>query len=1097
MGVLANTKQFIARKTSAVVKKAADGLASAAALSPSQLEEVERKRTAYLSQKPDMDSDDVSNLISKNIGAVGIEVYQAYLTQLKNVYRPVNTAIGSFDEINRIRFFDITKWVTDPEEKNLDKLVNVYQVLSEEDCNIALIYSRKMDRCNVTIGVVNTDEEQPDPSKAKTYIERIESALRGNFPGVELKTNSGTKDPFGIGIPEGLSSVVIGDNGRTDVKSVAIVSNLASEKSEDFISQSMEKLLDGIIPTDESEEYTVVLLAKPIGNQLEIKNRLYELYSALAPYATWQTNYTYTTSDTESSSSNFGVNLGVSAGIQQSTAVANGTNTPRLDDKKSVEDPTDNSKKKKGKNKTNLWNGVKHTVGQMVGMYAPIQDTYTKTTTDGYQANANFGVSFSRSSSVTAQIGINEGITQSYTNYAVTHTLEVIENQIKRVEESSALGMWEFASYIISESPVVANNVAHMYLALTQGEESYMSSASVNLWDGREDEEDAQTILANVQKLQHPVFGLKPSVNEEWLVYPSLVTPSTVLSGKELAKALNFPRKSVNGLPVLEAVAFGREVHRFENSITNRIINVGKVYHMRRPEVNSVALDVDSLASHTFITGSTGAGKSNSVYQLVNALRSNGVRYLVIEPAKGEYKNVFGKNAKVYGTNINKTELLRMNPFSFPEGIHVLEHIDRLVEIFNACWPMYAAMPAILKDSIEKSYEKLGWNLRNSICDPLVFPTFTDLMETLPEVMRSSVYSADTKSDYEGALCTRVQSLTNGINGQIFCSSRELSNTDLFENNVIVDLSRVGASETKSLMMGILVMKLQEYRLQLEEMNKELIHVTILEEAHNLLRKTSMAQSQEGANLQGKAVEMLTNAIAEMRTYGEGFIIADQAPGLLDESVIRNTNTKIVFRLPDEQDREIVGSSMALTDAQKIELAKLPKGVAAIYQNDWVEPVLCQFEEYTKDRFEPVEYSHKDDSKVVSEFLAKVFDTKDRCESKDEDVDIISDWINTLKVSSRTKSILDAVLQGDSISADEKKIVAYNVFEGKKQAGVLAQAKEKEEGLEIVGKRIQSQIGVNDAILINVIRQNILDVVLANKDGELARKYKVEEGRVK
>lgn len=25
-----------------------------------------------------------------------------------------------------------------------------------------------------------------------------------------------------------------------------------------------------------------------------------------------------------------------------------------------------------------------------------------------------------------------------------------------------------------------------------------------------------------------------------------------------------------------------------------------------------------------------------------------------------------------------------MNPFAFPENIHILEHIDRLVEIFNA-----------------------------------------------------------------------------------------------------------------------------------------------------------------------------------------------------------------------------------------------------------------------------------------------------------------------------------------------------------------------------------------------------------------------------
>jgi len=120
-------------------------------------------------------------------------------------------------------------------------------------------------------------------------------------------------------------------------------------------------------------------------------------------------------------------------------------------------------------------------------------------------------------------------------------------------------------------------------------------------------------------------------------------------------------------------------------------------------------------------------------------------------------------------------------------------------------------------------------------------------------------------------------------------------------------LSRVGSMETKSLLMGILVMKLQEYRMCSSGMNSRLRHVTVLEEAHNLLRKTSAEQSQEGANLQGKSVEMLANAIAEMRTYGEGFIIADQAPGLLDMSVIRNTNTKIILRLPDEEDRKLVG----------------------------------------------------------------------------------------------------------------------------------------------------------------------------------------------
>src|SRR5699024_7353924 len=115
-------------------------------------------------------------------------------------------------------------------------------------------------------------------------------------------------------------------------------------------------------------------------------------------------------------------------------------------------------------------------------------------------------------------------------------------------------------------------------------------------------------------------------------------------------------------------------------------------------------------------------------------------------------------------------------------------------------------------------------------------------------------------------------------------------------------------------------------------MNVALNHVTVLEEAHNLLKRTSTEQSTEGSNLLGKSVEMLTNAIAEMRTYGEGFIIADQAPGMLDMAVIRNTNTKIIMRLPEYSDRELVGRAAGLKDEQIVELSKLNKGVAAIYQ---------------------------------------------------------------------------------------------------------------------------------------------------------------------
>ena len=284
---------------------------------------------------------------------------------------------------------------------------------------------------------------------------------------------------------------------------------------------------------------------------------------------------------------------------------------------------------------------------------------------------------------------------------------------------------------------------------------------------------------------------------------------------------------------------------------------------------------------------------------------------------------------------------------------------------------MYAAMPAVLKDSIERAYINAGWDLTDSTCKYAavfgknLYPSFTDVLKMINIVMEESKYSSDSKGDYTGALCTRIKSLTNGIYQQIFTVD-ELTCQELFDSNVIVDLSRIGSSETKSLIMGLLVMKMQEYRMASHRgSNSGLKHLTILEEAHNLLKRTSSDQSADSANLLGKSVEMLANSIAEMRTYGEGFIIADQAPGLLDMAVIRNTNTKIILGLPDLSDRELVGRAASLNDNQITELSKLKTGVAAVYQNNWLEPVLCHIHPCRKDEA-PYQMMNPDISKSSS-----------------------------------------------------------------------------------------------------------------------------------
>ena len=944
----------------AIVKaagKAADGVSKVSALSSYQLEQVWEARDNYMSQVPDPADPAAEEVTLRLLASCGVEVHGAHLPQIDDIYLPVEPKAEyegkAFDADYNVRFLKIDKWVVDPEEDSLEKLVNVYDVLSNEDCNIALVFRRTWETSEVYLAVVNAGNAS-DKVDANRFLTRLEGAVKGNFPGSET-------------VPEPNSPLSeIGDGGY----SVSIVSNIPAEKSEKFASQTIEKLLDGIVPEDEKGEYTLILLASPVHDVEERKLRLCELHSALSPYAQWQTNYTFNELVAIGSSATVGVNAGVSAGVQ------NGTNSSIADSvsesdqesvaktKSSTEGETysqshaegdvegSTETHQTGTSKTESENsgtsagasyianistshshgeswGVQESVAQAKSTSHTVTETVGKaissstgkavtrslgravskgvTKTAGVfrstNLGGNFGASFARSSSVTANIGKNEGIIQTHANYAIQHALEMLERQMKRLDLASALGMWDFAAYVVSEDPEVASNVAHSYLALTQGEESYMAQAAVNEWRGDAAgaaEKTAQTICSYLCDLRHPIFGLHPgllALDPKLNVYPPLVRATTALSGKELSYSLNFPKKSVPGLPVIECAGFGRSVSSLASPQSGAgTIELGRIFHMQREEAAPVNLSADSLPSHVFVTGSTGAGKTNTVCRILDQASEGGVGFLVVEPAKGEYKDVYGSwgDVAVYGTNPRVASLLKVNPFSFPEDVHVLEHLDRLVEVFNVCWPMYAAMPAVLKDAIERSYSDCGWDLVNSTNEfgRNYCPTFKDVARNVRNILDTSEYDAENKGAYKGSLLTRLRSLSNGINGTIL-GIDEIPAEELFDRRVIVDLSRVGSTETKSLIMGLLVLKLQEYRMS-QGLRRDggLKHITVLEEAHNLLKRTSTDQPVEGGNLIGKSVEMLSNAIAEMRAFGECFIIADQAPGLLDMAAIRNTNTK-------------------------------------------------------------------------------------------------------------------------------------------------------------------------------------------------------------
>ena len=864
------------------------------------------------------------------------------------------------DALRRKNFqlFKIERIVYDKEENILDKLATVYNsVSSYGDTSIVMLLNADEKGVSIYLGTACRGKNE----KSTPYTETLATSFMGNFLGSEINNDikdermKNRDDAYQPENNEDILDEIFRD--KSAVSCVSGVSAVRNEKADDnkaYI-QGIEKFIESM----QGKVYSVIFLADVVSRETvdSICASYEDLYSALYPFS--KSEYTINSGEQKGQADT--VIKGVTDTINRSISESKGH---------SHTEGTFSSHSVGGGVNTNVSAGVNVGIkvpGVNVGAQRNVQIGvhadyhYTKgknesdTQTETKTLTAGTAKSLSEQNSVMQSLTKSNGeaLQLSYFNRSVKSLLDRIDEQIKRLRSFDDVGVFDCGVYFLSDRTVDSVSAATKYRAIVRGENSSVESSSINTWT----DEDFKVIKQYLEMMYHPLIYITDTAGDK--IHS---TPTSLVSGRELAVELGLPRKSVPGLPVIECAEFGRNITTYDKNNSEKI-SIGKIYHMHKEEKTDVLIGEDSLASHAFITGSTGSGKSNTVFTMLDKLF---VPFLVIEPAKGEYKEVFGgrKDVSVYGTNPLITPLLKINPFSFPENIMVSEHIDRLVEIFNVCWPMYAAMPAILKDAVIRAYEKAGWDLSNPYKKSEFYPGFIDVLEEIKIVLKESEYSADNKGDYTGALVTRLKSLTNGINGMIFTADG-LEDEELFDHNVIIDLSRVGSVETKSMIMGLLVMKLQEYRLSKGEIGNELKHITVLEEAHNLLKRTSTEQSSESANLLGKSVEMLANSIAEIRAFGEGFVIADQAPGLLDMSVIRNTNTKIIHRLPDLSDRELVGKAANLNDAQIEELAKLQCGVAAVYQNNWIQPVLCKvdkFEDGEKKKYK----NHSDKIKPIS-----------------------------------------------------------------------------------------------------------------------------------
>ena len=846
-----------------------------------------------------------------------------------------------------VRLFKLAEIAFDADEKlHLPSVESAISSMRSQGHSLLFVVQGDSTRTSVYMGICRFSTEAPETS---AVLDGYEAVWKANFPGsqmVNLSTNEAEEvshgiancEEFGIlsGIPslkreedsemfvQGLERLIRAMRGKTYCW-VSIADPIPQEAVREAIAacQQLESDVHHLVKTDLSKATsngkTVLLGLFGLAGEGTTKG---ESHADSVSHSKGTTDTVGTSKSLSNSHSDTAHSWGVvvynHANAHDTTTVTNGENTAH---------------------------------GTMAGVVTGFVNTAMNSVVSQY-AGGSF-LSFGRSWTKTTTVG------QELLNRKAEYAEEVLRSYEKRLQEGTALGMWNLGHYFCASDINTYQQGIGVVKSLFAGMDStFEPPRAIKV---------SADIRNTLQRFQNVYVRFRFTPNEQpqqqvFHDHPLGVLfngPATPVNTRELAIATPVATQDVEGVSVSRRPTFGINLGEDFGPAT-KTLTLGGILDKGNETGQRYRLSQANLTKHLSVFGLTGSGKTNTVHHLLRQLWKNErIPFLVIEPAKAEYRALaamdeFRDDLLVVSAGVDRTAAcpLRLNPFDFEPGtdtdakrVHVLTHIDRLRATFNASFPMYASMPYILEEAILEVYRERGWDLgrsenrfvdiyREDFRDYL--PTLRDLYWKISETVRRKGYFQEQQMNIEAALKARLSSLLVGSKGAMLDTPRSIPASDLFERPVVVELENLGDDDEKAFIMGLFVSRLYEWRKATYENapSHSLRHVLVVEEAHRLLANIpDTSANQELGNPRGKAVSAFVDMLSEVRAYGEGVVIVDQLPSRVSPNIVKGTGTKIVHRLLAADDRESVGGTMGLSEKQIDDLSLLRTGQCVASQD--------------------------------------------------------------------------------------------------------------------------------------------------------------------
>ncbi|MGH8921663.1 MAG: ATP-binding protein, partial [Actinomycetes bacterium] len=272
-----------------------------------------------------------------------------------------------------------------------------------------------------------------------------------------------------------------------------------------------------------------------------------------------------------------------------------------------------------------------------------------------------------------------------------------------------------------------------------------------------------------------------------------------------------------------------------EPAAGREVIAVGEILDRSRRSAGPLVLPLDSLNRHVFVSGATGSGKSQTVRALLEAATRAGIPWLVIEPAKAEYRLMAARLAGIGGdpgAQAVVSEVVRIRPGepdAIAAGLNPLEpapdedgqrfplqtHADLVKALFVASFRSDEPFPQVLSAALTRVYEDAGWDLAlgetvAADANPS-YPNLTDLQRAAIRIVQEVGYSQRITDDVLGFIKVRLSSLRLGTTGRFLEGGHQLDFGRLLRTNAVLEIEDVGDDSDKAFLMGTVLIRLAEH----------------------------------------------------------------------------------------------------------------------------------------------------------------------------------------------------------------------------------------------------------------------------------------------